>query len=157
MDFHRMKRKELQGLCKKHRVPANLTNREMADRLASIFKENQDPVSLEELSSIPKERCSEDKANAVKKKVKKVRFSPDDQTIEDEDSGYHQLKRRSRRQTLSNNPVQVLKNAVSEDIKKFEGCQSRVTRSRVQNAVEEEINTVSSSCWEKEREGMQEE
>ncbi|KAK8692145.1 hypothetical protein V6N13_075623 [Hibiscus sabdariffa] len=144
MDFHGMKRKELQALCKKHGVPANLTNREMADRLASIFKENEDPVPLEELSSNPEEIYIEDKANAVEKQVKKVRFSPDNQTMEYEVSVYQQPRRRSRRQTLSINPAQALENALTEDIKKFEGCQSRVTRPRVQNAVEEEMHTVSS-------------
>ncbi|KAK8677768.1 hypothetical protein V6N13_143291 [Hibiscus sabdariffa] len=144
MDFHGMKRKELQALCKKHGVPANLTNREMADRLTSIFKENEDPVPLEELSSNPEEICIEDKANAVKKQVKKVRFSPDNQTMEYEVSVYQQPRRRSRRQTLSINPAQALENALTEDIKKFEGRHSRVTRPRVQNAVEEEMHTVSS-------------
>ncbi|KAL4333215.1 hypothetical protein GQ457_07G022340 [Hibiscus cannabinus] len=143
MDFHGMKRKELQALCKKHGVAANLTNREMADRLASIFKGNEDPVSSEELRSNTEDICSEEKANSVKKQTKKVRFSPDNQTFEYEASVYQQPRRRSRRQTLSNNPAQVLENAVSEDIKKSEGCQSRVTRSRVQNAVEEEIHMLS--------------
>ncbi|KAK8552351.1 hypothetical protein V6N13_120757 [Hibiscus sabdariffa] len=143
MDFHGMKRKELQALCKKHGVAANLTNREMADRLGSIFKGNEDPVSSEELRSNTEEICSEEKGNSVKKQTKKVRFSPDNQTFEYEASVYQQPRRRSRRQTLSSNPAQVLENAVSEDIKKSEGCQSRVTRSRVQNAVEEEIHMLS--------------
>ncbi|KAK7380510.1 hypothetical protein VNO78_33023 [Psophocarpus tetragonolobus] len=38
MDFHGMKRKRLQALCKKHGIPANLKNKEMADRLSFIFK-----------------------------------------------------------------------------------------------------------------------
>lgn len=38
MDFHGMKRKELQSLCKKHGIPANLTNREMAGRLDLVLK-----------------------------------------------------------------------------------------------------------------------
>lgn len=38
MDFHGMKRKRLQALCKKHDIPANLKNKEMADRLSLIFK-----------------------------------------------------------------------------------------------------------------------
>ncbi|KHN41287.1 hypothetical protein glysoja_030125, partial [Glycine soja] len=46
LDFHGMKRKRLQALCKKHGIPANLKNKEMADRLSSIFKgkEVEDPV-----------------------------------------------------------------------------------------------------------------
>ncbi|KAH7849514.1 hypothetical protein Vadar_018952 [Vaccinium darrowii] len=38
MDFHSMKRKELQELCKKHSIPANLTNLEMANWLAYLLK-----------------------------------------------------------------------------------------------------------------------
>lgn len=37
-DFYGMKRKQLQALCKKHGVPANLTNCEMANRLSLLFK-----------------------------------------------------------------------------------------------------------------------
>ncbi|KAG8493809.1 hypothetical protein CXB51_011079 [Gossypium anomalum] len=141
MDFHGMKRKVLQGLCKKHGVPANLTNREMADRLTSIFKENEDPVSLEESSSIPEEICSENEAKIVKKQLKKVRFSSDNETIEYEVSVYQQRRGRSRRQKLSKNPAQVLENVPdSEDSRNSEGCQVRVTRSRVQNAVEEVVH-----------------
>lgn len=33
-----MKRQALQSLCKKHGIPANLTNHEMADRLALLLK-----------------------------------------------------------------------------------------------------------------------
>ncbi|TKY46039.1 nestin isoform X2 [Spatholobus suberectus] len=49
MDFHGMKRKKLQALCKKHGIPANLKNKEMADRLSFIFKgkEIEDPVSCQ--------------------------------------------------------------------------------------------------------------
>nr|KYP45968.1 hypothetical protein KK1_032465 [Cajanus cajan] len=49
MDFHGMKRKRLQALCKKHGIPANLKNTEMADRLFLIFKgkDIEDPVGSE--------------------------------------------------------------------------------------------------------------
>ena len=36
--LHGMKRKQLQALCKKHGVPANLTNRQMADKLSLLLK-----------------------------------------------------------------------------------------------------------------------
>ncbi|GAV81997.1 hypothetical protein CFOL_v3_25450 [Cephalotus follicularis] len=36
MDFHRLTRKELQALCKKNRIPANMTNAAMADALISL-------------------------------------------------------------------------------------------------------------------------
>ncbi|XP_052723788.1 uncharacterized protein LOC128193742 [Vigna angularis] len=41
MDFHGMKRKRLQALCKKHGIPANLKSCEMADRLSLLFKEKE--------------------------------------------------------------------------------------------------------------------
>lgn len=40
-----MKRKELQALCKEHGIPANLKNREMADRLALLLKVAMHPLS----------------------------------------------------------------------------------------------------------------
>ncbi|MED6181574.1 hypothetical protein PIB30_020496 [Stylosanthes scabra] len=42
MDPHAMKRKQLQSLCKKHGIPANLKNQEMAHRLSSILKGKED-------------------------------------------------------------------------------------------------------------------
>ncbi|CAL9089365.1 unnamed protein product [Musa textilis] len=37
MDFHSLPRRELQALCKKNRIPANMTNVAMADALQSLF------------------------------------------------------------------------------------------------------------------------
>ncbi|CAL9052982.1 unnamed protein product [Musa banksii] len=37
MDFHCLPRRELQALCKKNRIPANMTNVAMADALQSLF------------------------------------------------------------------------------------------------------------------------
>ena len=37
-DFHGMKRKQLQALCKKHGIPANKSNAEMADLLTLTLK-----------------------------------------------------------------------------------------------------------------------
>lgn len=33
-----MKRKQLQALCKQHKIPANLSNRDMADKLTEFLK-----------------------------------------------------------------------------------------------------------------------
>ncbi|PRQ24657.1 hypothetical protein RchiOBHm_Chr6g0274831 [Rosa chinensis] len=38
MDFYAMKRKQLQRLCKKHSIPANIGNAEMANRLTLLHK-----------------------------------------------------------------------------------------------------------------------
>ncbi|OMO54860.1 hypothetical protein CCACVL1_27514 [Corchorus capsularis] len=139
MDFHCMKRKQLQALCKKHGVPANLTNRAMADRLASIFKEeNEEPASSEELVSNPEELGSESGAKVTKKQAKKVRFSPDNQTFVYEVSAYGRPSRRSRR--LSKNPALVTeRDAKSEDIGKAADSQVRGRSSIVQNAVEDMV------------------
>lgn len=36
MDFHSLSRKELQALCKKNKIPANMTNIAMANALADL-------------------------------------------------------------------------------------------------------------------------
>jgi hypothetical protein len=38
MDFHSLPRRKLQTLCKKHGIPANSTNAEMATSLSDLFK-----------------------------------------------------------------------------------------------------------------------
>ncbi|CAA7013506.1 unnamed protein product [Microthlaspi erraticum] len=56
MEFHGMKRKKLQSLCKKHGIPANLKNIEMASRLASLFqKETQKAAEVIDLEEIEDE------------------------------------------------------------------------------------------------------
>ncbi|KAF8103206.1 hypothetical protein N665_0188s0156 [Sinapis alba] len=53
MDFHGMKRKKLQALCKKHGIPANLKNIEMANRLSTLFQEDKtSPVRFKAMSDI---------------------------------------------------------------------------------------------------------
>lgn len=73
MDFHSMKRKELQALCKKHKIPANLKNSEMANRLTSLLK-GEDKILGENGREI--------ESDVENKRVKKVRFSPETQTFE---------------------------------------------------------------------------
>ncbi|XP_048617455.1 uncharacterized protein LOC106421651 isoform X2 [Brassica napus] len=68
MDFHGMNRKNLQILCKKHGIPANLKNIEMANRLASLIFQKEDEETVTE--------TKEEEANLVaSRKAKKVRFS----------------------------------------------------------------------------------
>ncbi|QHN79162.1 hypothetical protein HN51_056319 [Arachis hypogaea] len=52
MDLHAMKRKQLQSLCKKHGIPANLKNLEMAHRLSSILKEKEDFGACPNMSDV---------------------------------------------------------------------------------------------------------
>ncbi|KAH7441249.1 hypothetical protein KP509_03G030800 [Ceratopteris richardii] len=44
MDYHKLPRRQLQALCKKHGIPANTTNLEMANALSNLLK----PTSLSE-------------------------------------------------------------------------------------------------------------
>ncbi|XP_042039999.1 uncharacterized protein LOC121785626 isoform X2 [Salvia splendens] len=87
MDFHSMNRKQLQALCKKHKIPANLSNLEMANRLTKFLQE-------ENVSEI------ESGVEVVNKKSKKVRFSPEHELIEFTRSPI-KIKRRSRRNSVS--------------------------------------------------------
>ncbi|GAV84307.1 hypothetical protein CFOL_v3_27751 [Cephalotus follicularis] len=82
MDIHSMKRKELQALCKKHSIPANLTNREMADLLASVFKEGEKsfPQGKHSLNNGIEMAAEIESSKVIMKKVKKVRFSPENET-----------------------------------------------------------------------------
>ncbi|CAK8532809.1 unnamed protein product [Lathyrus sativus] len=56
MDFFSMKRKKLQSLCKKHGIPANLKNKDMAEKLSLIYKEekNENPGSRRLRSDVDK-------------------------------------------------------------------------------------------------------
>ncbi|KAG7587298.1 hypothetical protein ISN45_Aa02g025080 [Arabidopsis thaliana x Arabidopsis arenosa] len=75
MDFHGMKRRDLQALCKKHGIPANLKNTEMANRLVSVLEKETltDTISL-----------SEDSVEVLEDDivVKRVRFSPENEVFE---------------------------------------------------------------------------
>ncbi|XP_060962169.1 uncharacterized protein LOC115719393 isoform X1 [Cannabis sativa] len=138
MDYHAMKRKELQALCKTHGIPANLTNREMADRLNLLLKDGEASGS-KGLCEIDGEIQSVD----VDKKVKKVTFSPDNETFVfvgtdlDSDSDYCSKSKNgnSRKRRATSKNVVVKKNVEVNPV--------RVTRSRGQSVVEEESKVVS--------------
>ncbi|KAK9757353.1 hypothetical protein RND81_01G156600 [Saponaria officinalis] len=89
MDFHALKRKELQELCKKHGIPANLKNVDMADRLSSLLLKEEKPDNavrkgrscLKSVSEVVEVESVEKVENNNNKEVKKVRFSPENQTF----------------------------------------------------------------------------
>ncbi|XP_061968778.1 uncharacterized protein LOC133692101 isoform X2 [Populus nigra] len=81
-DFHGMKRKQLQALCKKHGIPANKSNAEMADLLTLTLKQGQGEV--QNVSDSMK----------VTKILKNVKFKPDVEIREYEPSVYKGRKRR---------------------------------------------------------------
>ncbi|XP_065847444.1 uncharacterized protein [Euphorbia lathyris] len=101
MDFHSLKRKQLQSLCKKHGIPANKTNLQMADLLTAALKEKENTV-LEEHINL---KISEDE----QKNFKKVRFSPDIETREYEPSGN---KRKRRTTTLISSSLNESKKSI---------------------------------------------
>ncbi|KAK1371334.1 hypothetical protein POM88_037426 [Heracleum sosnowskyi] len=87
MDFHNMKRKELQNLCKKHDIPANLSNLEMVEKLSSFFKveeeEKEKPVrKSKSCLKNSDEMLSENESDDLKKNLKKVRFSPENDVFQ---------------------------------------------------------------------------
>ncbi|POO00322.1 hypothetical protein TorRG33x02_041000 [Trema orientale] len=149
MDFHGMKRKELQALCKNHGIPANLTNREMADRLSLLLKEDE-KTEIKGLG----EADSEIDSVVVAKNVKKVRFSPENETfifvgtdVESESDTYDDFKskkKNSRKKTLTGKKVVMKKNSVEEN-------PVRVTRSRARIAGEDDSQKVSSAFVGKKR------
>ncbi|XP_050219206.1 uncharacterized protein LOC126669679 [Mercurialis annua] len=92
-DYFSMKRRKLRALCKKHGVPANLANIEMARRLTEILK-------AKELS-----KSEEAGEKSEVKNVKKVRFSREVETREYEVSVYKKADRRLTRSSVLDNPV----------------------------------------------------
>ncbi|KAK4800490.1 hypothetical protein SAY86_020977 [Trapa natans] len=107
MDFHEMQRKKLQSLCKKHGIPANLKNVEMADRLSLIYKEIEEKKgggqsSVSDSVEIDLEIDSKD----LHQRVKKVRFSPDNETFifSSSDTESTVVKKRPERRKYGKNP-----------------------------------------------------
>ncbi|KAL5718999.1 hypothetical protein ACHQM5_011840 [Ranunculus cassubicifolius] len=65
MDFHTLSRKELQTLCKKNKIPANLTNVAMADSLSNLTKV-EGIEELNQLVSQTPQTCKGSRARATK-------------------------------------------------------------------------------------------
>ncbi|CAG7903394.1 unnamed protein product [Brassica rapa] len=89
MDFHGMKRRKLQLLCKKHGIPANLKNVEMANRLASLFTDQTSPVRTRTMSDILS-RCSviesrRDEASADDGTLVTSEYKSENSTVEEEE------------------------------------------------------------------------
>ncbi|XP_057972890.1 uncharacterized protein LOC131161264 isoform X2 [Malania oleifera] len=153
MDFHSMKRKELQALCKKHSIPANLTNLEMANRLSLLLKENENPITrfrscLKNLGEIAHENDSKD----VARKLKKVRFSPENDMIEfvnlKTDTGEESpmvMTRAGRRRSCMLKHTSAKEGLVTENVNSVEPFRGvtnnpvRTTRSIVQNSKVDDV------------------
>ncbi|XP_012829517.1 PREDICTED: uncharacterized protein LOC105950694 isoform X2 [Erythranthe guttata] len=139
MDFKSMKRKELQGLCKKHGIPANLSNLEIVDKLTEFFKQNENP-SIQGKIEGEGEICSETESTSVdvNRKVKKVRFSPDHELIEFTKS--RSPKRRSKRFSKSSGDVSLHVGNVDKLKDGIVGVTGRTTRSRGSKLMEDKVN-----------------
>ncbi|KAL7117698.1 hypothetical protein ACP275_03G089500 [Erythranthe tilingii] len=141
MDFKSMKRKELQGLCKKHKIPANLSNLEIVDKLTEFFKQNENP-SIQGKREGEGEICSETESTSVdvNRKVKKVRFSPDHELIEFTKS--RSPKRRSMRcsKSIGDGGLHVGNVDSGKLNNGIVGVTGRTTRSRGSKLTEDKVN-----------------
>uniref|UniRef100_A0A0D3AR33 SAP domain-containing protein n=2 Tax=Brassica oleracea var. oleracea TaxID=109376 RepID=A0A0D3AR33_BRAOL len=87
MEFHRMKRKELQAMCKKHGVPANLKKIEMAYRLTSLLEDGQSKNMFEttvkktQVESVQKELAVEEFDGYCEGELVKVTLSGNQEPI----------------------------------------------------------------------------
>ncbi|KAA8537923.1 hypothetical protein F0562_027497 [Nyssa sinensis] len=150
MDFHGMKRKELQALCKKHSIPANLTNLEMANKLTSLLKEKEKPITrgrscLKNMGEI----ASENDSDVVVRQSKKVRFSPENEMIECVDLNVSPVEpnrvggRKSRRRPMPEKRSLVIENVDSIELRnEIVDNPVRITRSRAQSSDEGGVITV---------------
>ncbi|KAM5562247.1 hypothetical protein ABKV19_017457 [Rosa sericea] len=146
MDFYAMKRKELQALCKKHGIRANMKNTEMAEKLTLLLKE--DEKSITEVKQVEKQlEATEMVIDSVEsQKVKKVKFSPDNETFyfvatdkdSDSDCEYKPKKRGGRRKSMGKKVLEkkevldVVENAREVEAVEIKDTPVRVTRSRKQ-------------------------
>ncbi|XP_021771564.1 uncharacterized protein LOC110735685 [Chenopodium quinoa] len=116
MDFHGLKRKELQSLCKKHGIPANLKNVEMADRLSALLKEEKPTKGgrscLKNLSVIDEG----DEELADSKEPKRVKFSPQNETFVFEKTDPRELRLLARKRRVFQKPEIELGNV--DDVEK---------------------------------------
>ncbi|CAM8983136.1 unnamed protein product [Rhodiola kirilowii] len=133
-DFLSMTRKKLQALCKKHGVPANLKNAEMAERLFLLHKDDK---------SGEKEQSDSGEIRAMEVKVKKkVRFHPENEVYDadiysemvEQEQAEGRRERAARRSLRKHGLTKAGNlNAVengSSDSKDLVSNQVRLTRSR---------------------------
>ncbi|KAL9243703.1 hypothetical protein vseg_017559 [Gypsophila vaccaria] len=85
MDFNKLERKELQKLCKKHGIPANLKTLELADRLRLLILKEEKPENAVAVRIGRGRSCLKSESEVVEvemvKEAKKVRFTPENETF----------------------------------------------------------------------------
>ncbi|KAI7729812.1 hypothetical protein M8C21_003808 [Ambrosia artemisiifolia] len=146
MDYHSLKRKELQALCKEHGIPANSANSVLADKLSALLNEKQKPKGRTCMKSSVEIR-DEGQLAESKRQSKKVRFSPNNDLLEYElRSGEKQkdmvTQVKTRRKSVAkkvDEPV-VDNNITVELVEDTAQIPVRVTRSRVQSSVKDVPN-----------------
>ncbi|KAM7511239.1 hypothetical protein LguiB_010114 [Lonicera macranthoides] len=162
MDFHSMKRKDLQVLCKKYNIPANLSNLDMANNLTSLLKEGDKP--LERGGSCLKRRDGIVRANdsdVETRQSKKAKVTLGNELVEFVDSG-GSTKTGSSIRSVAKKGGQGGENVdkfefskenmdKSESSKKIGDKPVRVRRSKVQTSVEGDLVTVPNPLAEKKR------
>ncbi|XP_071741758.1 uncharacterized protein [Rutidosis leptorrhynchoides] len=152
MDYHSMNRKELQALCKKHKIPANSANSVLADKLhqllnAQEMQETKKPKTQQrKCLKTQVETTDEGERGVSKRQAKKVRFSPTNEVLEYElRSGKKQnmpTETRSRRKSVAkkadesvvdnaNNNTDVVDDVVQAPVK--------LTRSKVQSLEKDNV------------------
>ncbi|XP_075517127.1 uncharacterized protein LOC142551657 [Primulina tabacum] len=139
MDFRSMTRRELQVLCKKNKIPANLSNLEMASKLTELFQEKEKPSSRGWIKWQNDNKSGTESNVVLPREAKKVRFSPEDEMIEFTRS--REKKRRSKRAyALGDNSLSAenLDKAAWKNGKA--DCSVRVTRLREKLSANDLLN-----------------
>ncbi|XP_021994106.1 uncharacterized protein LOC110890774 isoform X14 [Helianthus annuus] len=146
MDYHSLKRRELQALCKEHNIPANSANSVLADKLSALFNEKQKPKARQRtcMKSLV-ETTDEGEPAESKRQAKKVRFSPNNDTVEYERSGEKQkdmvTQVKTRRKSMAKKVDQpVVDSSVTVDlVEDTAQIPVKVTRSRAQSLVKDVV------------------
>ncbi|XP_076941008.1 uncharacterized protein LOC143610399 [Bidens hawaiensis] len=148
MDYHRLKRKELQALCKEHNISANSANSVLADNLSALLNEKPKPKTRQRTcmkSSV--ETTDEGEPAELKRQAKKVRFSPNNDLVEYELRPGEKQKEvvtqtKTRRKSVAKKvDDSVDNNATVELNDDSEQIPVKVTRSRLQSPVKEVVST----------------
>ncbi|KAI3715221.1 hypothetical protein L6452_22193 [Arctium lappa] len=83
MDYHSMRRRELQALCKEHNIPANSANSVLDDKLSELLNEKKKPTSRQRICMKGAVETTDESEPAVsRRQAKKVRFSPNNDLVE---------------------------------------------------------------------------
>ncbi|KAD4584769.1 hypothetical protein E3N88_22370 [Mikania micrantha] len=139
MDYHSLKRKELQALCKKHKISANSTNSVLADKLSALLNEKQKPITRQRTSMKSTIETSEEGEPASpKRQKKKVRFSASNDLVEYElRSGEKRkgiaIQIKARRKSVAKKVEKLtVDNKTAVELVDSEQVPVKLTRSRVQ-------------------------